>query len=237
MWNWIRALPGCKSVWAPGPYGEMFLLPVPPDETLEPSCWMIGQYRDQTRLATDLRDSEELQEFVTDCRVRFGLRKADRPSADVARQERYGSTITGVHHAVDFTAQRIQPLAAPVRDGVHAINRRSDRHENVRTFWATQTPQSHHVVEFNHLRDVGVSREIGFGNMDHGQLPCVLLAAEFHQRYISSVLKQTHGRSADDLRGGLGQVYSSLYIGRSPLFKPLWELSKVILGAAGIVTH
>ncbi|MEO6786246.1 MAG: hypothetical protein ABI318_08950 [Chthoniobacteraceae bacterium] len=234
MWNEIRAIPGCKSVRLPGSYGEMFLLPVPPDETSEPSHWMIGQYKDQTGLATALRTSEPLQKFVTDWRVRFGLRATDRPPVDVARQARYGATKAGAHPLTNFGGQRVRELAKPVFDGQPTTNRRGDRQENVRTFWATQTPQSHHVVEFNHLRDIGVNRENGNGEMDHGQLPCVLLAAEFHQRYISSILKQTHGWSADRLRKELGQAYASLYLGRGPLFRPLWDVSRIILRAVGI---
>ncbi|HEX3716518.1 MAG TPA: hypothetical protein VH595_01005 [Verrucomicrobiae bacterium] len=98
----------------------------------------------------------------------------------------------------------------------------------------TQTPQSHHIVEFNHLRDLGKSHDTGLGEMDHGQLPCVLLAAEFHQRYISSILKQTHGWNLQELRAGLSKVYSSIYLPRGILFSPLWAVSEIILDAAEV---
>lgn len=234
MWNEIKAIPGCRAVRTPGSYGEVLLLPVPLDETLEPSCWLIGQYKDQTKLATDLRNSETLQQFVAGCHPRFGFRKTDRPPADVERQERYGATVVGKDMGRDFTAQRVRALAQPVRPGMPPANRLGDRKENVRLFWATQTPQSHHIVEFNHLRDIGESRESGSAEMDHGQLPCVLLAAEFHQRYISSILKQTHGWSEAQLRQGLARTYSSIYMSGSPLFHPLWQVSRIILHAARI---
>ena len=51
MWHEIKRTPGCKSVRPPGAYGEMLVLPVPPDEMLKPSYWFIGQYKDQTRMA------------------------------------------------------------------------------------------------------------------------------------------------------------------------------------------
>jgi hypothetical protein len=211
----------------------MLLLPIPhPPE--EASCWLIGRYKDQTKLATDLRSNGWLQNLLTDNQVRLGLRQTDKPPVDVQRQKRYGATIVGKHHGDDFTAQRRRVLADPVASGSESANRRGDREENVRVFWATQTPQSHHIVEFNHLRELGVSREHGDGALDHAQLPCVLLAAEFHQRYISSVLKQTHGWSRERLRSGIVSVYSSLYLGRSPLFSPLWDVSKIILRAAGV---
>lgn len=141
----------------------------------------------------------------------------------------------GADAAKTFAAQRVAALAVPVRpDQPAPLNRVSDGQDNVRRFWQTQTPQSHHIVEFNHLRDVGVSTRDGSGPMDHGQLPCVLLAAEFHQRYFSSILEQTHGWDAARLRSGLGQAYFSLYQSRGVPFRPLWEVSRHILRAAGI---
>src|SRR5947207_2213796 len=153
MWAQIRSLPGAKLVQAPAGYGEVLLLPVPADGTKTSSCWLIGRYRDQTRLATDLRTSETLQDFVADCSARFGLRETDRPPVAVERQERYGKNIPGASAGHDFAGQRLQTLAQPFRPGAAPVNRISDRKENVRLFWATQTPQSHPIVEFNHFRD------------------------------------------------------------------------------------
>lgn len=234
MWNKINAIPGRRFVRPPSPYAEMLLIPAPPDKTREASFWLIGQYKDQTSFASDLRTSKTLQNFVTDCRVRFGLRETDRPPFDMERRKRYGATLAGANSGGDFTSMRVRSLAQPVRPGIQPVNRISDQKENVRLFWMTQTPQSHHIVEFNHLRDLGKSRDNGLGEMDHGQLPCVLLAAEFHQRYISSILKQTHGWTPEQLRAGLGKVYSSIYLSRGTLFSPLWTVSKIILRAAEI---
>jgi hypothetical protein len=231
LWDDIRSIAGAQAVNMPG-YGDAVLLPVPglPGNT----AWMVGQYKDQTRLATDLRTTPAAQQFVANHRVRLGFRATDVPPAGLARQVRYGTTVAGPNAATDFTAQRVNPLIVPVAPGTPLINRLGDREDNVRLFWASQTPQSHHIVEFNNLRDIGASNRAGAGPLDHGQLPCVLLAAEFHQRYVSSILKRLHGWSAAQLRAGLPQTYQSIYVtGGAPL-RPLWDVSRFILIAAGL---
>jgi hypothetical protein len=234
MWDDFKRIKGCQTQPTPG-YGQAILLSVPGFDSPTPSFWMIGQYKDQTRLATELWNNTGVQDFLANHRVRLGLRATDLPPAGLERQERYGSTITGADAARSFVSQRVNPVSSPVRPGQPApFNRRGDREENVRLFWESQTPQSHHIVEFNHLRDIGVSKETGIGPMDHGQLPCILLAAEFHQRYISSILKQTHGWSAARLRSNLPDIYSSIYLRGGAPFQPLWEVSRIILRAAGL---
>ncbi len=114
------------------------------------------------------------------------------------------------------------------------INRISDQRENVNTFWATQTPQSHHIVEFNHLEKLGLSHLQGWGELDHPRLPAVLLAAEFHQRYLSASFKLTHGWDEPRLRQELVPFYRALYLGRSLLYHPLWEISKLVFQQAGM---
>jgi len=114
------------------------------------------------------------------------------------------------------------------------MNRRTDREENVNAFWETQTPQSHHVVEFNNLEALGVSSKIGTTEMDYLQLPAVLLAAEFHQHYISAILKPTHRMDKLTLSKEIVSAYRQLYTSRSKLFEPLWIVSKVILQEAGL---
>jgi hypothetical protein len=83
------------------------------------------------------------------------------------------------------------------------------------------------------LEKLGVSNEKGARESDYQQLPAVLLAAEFHQRYISVILKQTHNWDRQSLQAKLAGTYDSLYRLRSPLFLPLWEISKIILHEAG----
>jgi hypothetical protein len=234
MWQDIKSIKDCQVVTTPG-YGESILLPVPGLGASSDSFWMVGQYKDQTGLATDLRNNPTVQDFVADHGVRFGFRESDRPPAGLNRQTRYGSTIVGANVGKSFVSQRANPLTTSANPGQPApINRLSDREDNVRLFWASQTPQSHHIVEYNHLRNIGVSKRIGLGPMDRAQLPCVLLAAEFHQRYISSILKGTHGWSAAQLRAGMPQTYFSIYFTGGVPLRPLWEVSRIILRAAGL---
>ena len=203
----------------------------------EDTCWLIGPYRRLTDLATALRTDAKLRETLTELRVRIGLRKTDVPP-DGDRQTRFGDTIQGSQHGSDFTSQRTKQLANPALilppGQSPPVNRRNDREENVRTFWMSLTPQSHHIVEFNNLRDIGVSTKEGTGEMDYNQLPAVLLAAEFHQAYISSFLRRMHGMSAADLRAGMRENYRTLYCDRSRLFQPLWHVSRALLGEAGL---
>ena len=234
MWEEIKKIPGCRVDSAPGGYGRVLFLPVPGIGRREPSFWMIGRYKDQTRLATALRTDELPQTYVAASRVRFGVRESNRPPVNLERVKSYGTFLKGVNAHHDFSGQRNRTLARPARTTEPPVNRLGDREENVKQYWATQTPQSHHIVEFNHLSEIGVSKKNGSGEMDHAQLPCVLLSAEFHQRYISSILRKTHGRSASELRGSLAQVYFSMYGERGRLFQPLWAVSKIILRRAGI---
>jgi hypothetical protein len=230
IWNKIGSLEGCTHLT--GECQGLFAFAI-----RDGTHWLIGPYARLTTLATALRTREDLRDTLAALRVRLGLRATDiAPSGD--RQVRYGTRVQGQHGAHDFTSSRQFSLAKPalpIPPGQSApTNRRSDREENVRTFWMTQTPQSHHIVEFNNLRDIGKSTEAGKGEMDYALLPAVLLAAEFHQRYISAYFKQAHGMKADALRKMMPGMYRDLYIGRSTLFRPLWDVSEVVLRAAGL---
>jgi hypothetical protein len=208
-------------------------VPIPQDKF----CWLVGPYEALTPLATDLRQNEGLRDLLTKKKVRLGLRETDCPPDEVERQERYGKTIPGQDRAKDFTGARVKSLATPFRaDQPAPVNRISDQRENVKTFWATQTPQSHHIVEFNHLEKLGLSHLQGRGELDHPRLPAVLLAAEFHQRYISAIFKQTHGWDKNQMRQQIVPLYRALYLGRSLLYHPLWDISRIVLGQAGIET-
>lgn len=236
MWNEIKKINGSKMALAPSGVGEVVLLPVPGLPVIPtPSCWMVASYNRLTKLATELRTDEALQKFIAEQGVRFGLRETDRPPAFVDRQPRFGATRSGPKAGENFGSQRVLTLAQPVKSAEPIPgNRRGDREENVRLYWMTQTAQSHHVVEFNSLRDIGISKDGAAGPMDHGQLPCVLLAAEFHQAYISSILKPEHGRDANYLEQNLGKIYKRLYRGKCAPLSPLWDVSQAILRAAGV---
>src|SRR5262249_7774285 len=149
--------------------------------SVDDTGWLVGPYKGMTRFATDLRHDSALRDFLSSNRIRIGLRKTDIPPANVPRQERYGPLVSGDDCTRDFTADRLNPIVQSVRiQEASSINRKTDREENVKGFWETQTPQSHHIVEFNNLKTLGVSTENGSEGMDYFQLPAVLLAAEFH---------------------------------------------------------
>ena len=230
-WKAITALDGCQSVTPPNNSAQLFVFRTSVDNT----GWLIGPYKELTRFATELRHQQELRDFLSLNRIRIGLRSTDVPPANVVRQRSYGALIPGDNFAKDFTVERVNPIAQPVcSNEVQPINRKTDREDNTKTFWESQTPQSHHIVEFNNLRTLGASTEHGGEGMDYHQLPAVLLAAEFHQRYISAILKPAHQWEKAELQSRIAVTYRDLYIQRSKLFEPLWLVSKAILEKAGL---
>jgi hypothetical protein len=230
-WKAIADLSGCNPVTPPNNHPQLFVFRTSVDDT----GWLIGPYKAMTRLATELRYDRAVRDFLSSNRVRIGLRQTDVPPANVARQDSYGLVVAGDDCTRDFTAVRLNPIAGPVRmrEGP-PINRKTDREENVKSFWDSQTPQSHHIVEFNNLKTLGVSTEEGNEGMDYLQLPAVLLAAEFHQRYISAILKPAQRWEKVRLQAEIVTTYRNLYTLRSRLFEPMWAISRVILERAGI---
>ena len=229
-WKAIAQLSGCESVLAGGEFSRCLVIRTPVDET----GWMIGPYEEMTRFATRLRHDADLRDLLGSKRIRIGLRKTDVPPAGTARQTRYGPAVPGENRERDFTDERLNPLVLPVGKEAEPTNRKTDREQNVKTFWETQTPQSHHIVEFNSLNALGVSSADGKTGMDYLGLPAVLLAAEFHQRYISAILKPAHRWGKIQLQSEMARLYRDLYIERSKLFEPLWLISKAILERAGV---
>ena len=216
---------------SPGNSSQFFLLQTSVDDT----GWLVGPYEEMTDFATELRRNESLRDFLSANRIRIGLRDTDIPPANIKRQEDYGTFIHGKNHDKDFTTARLNPTAQPVHtEKTPSANRKTDREENVKGFWESQTPQSHHIVEFKNLKTLGVSRKRGNEEMDYLQLPTVLLAAEFHQRYISTILKLTHKWKRSKLQSEIVPIYRSIYLERGKLFEPLWMVTKIILEEADI---
>jgi hypothetical protein len=230
-WEQIINLPECKLIKPLNTCSELVLLRNPDD-----THWLVGRYRDMTEFAAVLRFDAALRDVLSANRVRLGLRNTDVPPTEIARQKCYGVMVQGETYSKDFAASRLNPMARPVQAlEPISINRITDCAGNVKRFWASQTPQSHHVVEFNNLETLGVSRKSGNNGMDYFQLPSVLLAAEFHQRYISAVLKPTHHWNKLRLAAEMPAVYSGLYLERSKLFESLWAVANAILSRAGLV--
>ena len=232
-WKTIPNLPGCKPVKPPKSFPQFFLFQTSVDDT----SWLVGPYKDLTNFATDLRHEKLLRDFLSANRIRIGLRDTDIPPANMKRQESYGAFVKGENHDKNFIPDRVNPTAQPVHtDKMPLVNRKTDREENVNYFWESQTPQSHHIIEFNNLKILGVSRKRGNEGMDYLQLPAVLLAAEFHQRYISAILKPTQKFEKNKLQSEIVSTYQKLYLGRGKLFEPLWTISKVILEHTSLTT-
>ena len=227
LWNTIKSLPGCERAAPPGlNESHIYLLRVERDK----SAWLIAPYESLTRFATALRQRADLRDFLSANRVRIGLRDTDKPPAEVERQPCFGDTVAGKNAGVNYTVARKNPSAIPVNPPASAsVNRRTDREGNVLGYWQTQTPQSHHIVEYNNLAKLGVSGKGRATEMDYERLPAVLLAAEFHQKYISMILKPPQHWPKDVLRRGISMLYRKLYLQRSDLFQPLWKVSEAII--------
>jgi len=86
----------------------------------------------------------------------------------------------------DFIECRKIETHTPIAKDKACGSRISDRHANVMSYWKTQSPQAHHIVEFNNLEAVGASTRDGSGDLDYLQLPCVLMMRSF----ISGMLAQ-----------------------------------------------
>lgn len=234
LWDEIKKLPQCEPVPMPAPHSEIQFFRVP---FKDGEHWLVGRYLELRKVAKYLRSQGELRDILSGNHVRLGLRDTDTPPKDVEAKERFGATVKGEHGQTDFTFKRIDSLARPARpERPIPVNRRGDREQNVKDFWDTQTPQAHHIVEFNNLEGLTESKKTGKGDMDYGQLPAVLLAAEFHQRYISSILKPAQKWDQKRLRAEISVLYQGIYVGRSKLLEPLWAISKMILQQAGIKT-
>jgi hypothetical protein len=230
-WKRIPSLPGCTAVKPPLGLPTLFVLRTSTDDT----GWIVGPYKDLTGFATKLRHEKVLRDFLSDHRVRIGLRDTDVPPANIERQVGYGKLVKGENYDKEFFSLRVNPVAQPVHiTQTAAPNRKSDQEQNVRNFWESQTPQSHHIVEFNNLETVGVSCRDGNDGMDYFQLPAVLLAAEFHQRYISTILKPAHQWNKVRLQSEMVSTYRNLYLGRGQLFDPLWYVSTTIFDRANL---
>ena len=233
-WEINKAISTCEPILAPGGFGVFYLLPALPTPTRGKTHWLIGSYQQLTTLATAIRNNLELQIFLSEHAVRLGLRDSDVPPAFIPRQKGYGTGIPVKNPGTKPQIIRMHHTADSGRIIVPSGQRITDLWKNVADFWNSQTPQSHHIVEFNHLRKIGVSQRSGDEPLDHAQLPCVLLAAEFHQRYISLILKGTHQLDKAELTAGMSGAYHDLYVRRSVLFGPLWDVSKIILETAKV---
>jgi hypothetical protein len=243
MWKDIASQ--CKPIALSEPFINVYVT----DDLGQPWHWLIGKYRDLRSVAKQLRTNKKLCDELWDNGVRFGFRTSGKNPTDVPplgrkRQKAYGDMKQRAVTA-DFSKKRGIPVLQPVRPAPSPSHRISDEFSNVDTYWETQTPQAHHIVEFDNLESLGLSTR-GTGDLDYYGLPCVLLMAEFHQRYISSVLKHLHGfngktlspekktAALKNLEGAYKALYDQSAHGKEEAFpfRSLWYISETIFGEA-----
>ena len=256
-WESLQPTSGPKVASHLASYGTIYLLPIPPVADQPQAYWMVGAYNVLQPLAEKLRGNQTLRDILTAYRVRLGLRVGDVPPVSPDQQSSYGTNVTATTAGQTHTGERkpsayqtvteINALVAAhtgktarINPGSGHTERITDLLENKYTYWEKKTPEAHHIVEFTQLEALGVSRATGNGPFDHAELPCVLLAAEFHQRFITRILEQARAK-AKTLPGltekraylkTLREVYSTLYKRNGTLFLPLWDAAQTILNAA-----
>ena len=253
IWPKVRSY--CRKAGLPAPYKSLLITP----ECGKEWHWLIGRHPELTKLASELRFNSDVCTTLLNKKVRFGFRVSgehgypkDLPPLTLARQERYGTAKK--RDTIDHSKERTDEICKPANRIKHQVygtktmdspkSRKGDEYANVATYWASQTPQAHHIVEYNNLKALGLSKPGSADELDYDSLPCVLLMAEFHQRYISSVLKPTHLVETEKLKAtpdkseALNEIYKALYAQCPqeagvpfPLWS-LWKISEVILAAA-----
>jgi hypothetical protein len=211
----------CAPAGLPGKYQNVFLTP----NTTESLYWVIGPYPVLCELSKELRTNQELSESLLKNGIQFGFRKTDKPPTGLTRQKEYGKS--EAQPVGDFSESRLIETHIPIKGKEVTSCRISDQYSNIMEYWKTQSPQAHHIVEFNNLEAARVSTRTGSGDLDYQLLPCVLMMAEFHQRYITSKLKDTHGwddRPAELIKK-LRARYDQIYFSDAPQLASLGKIS------------
>jgi hypothetical protein len=227
IWDLINHHGICVPAALPKPYCSL-LVTQAGDGRMK---WLIGDHPTLARLANQLRSDESLCDQLIARNIYFGFRKTDTPPVGLKRQPSYGRLI--LNKILDGNKRRVHAKLPPLRDDDNTGTARiSDKFLTVKNYWRTQSPQAHHIVEFNNLATIGVSRRTGKRDLDYDGLPCVLLMAEFHQRFVSSHLKETHiwTGSQSQLLKNLKLLYAKIY--RNSWNKPLWHISQIIFAVA-----
>jgi hypothetical protein len=228
IWERIKSAGVCKPLPLPEPFPDVLVT----RDIGQEGHWLVGPYSNLKRLARQMRSDAALCELLSKRKVRFGFRETDQPPTGLKWQRAYGEMEPRA--SADHTAERKKTILSPVLPNQPQPTARfSDEFANVERYWAAQTPQAHHIVEFNNLRELGLSSEEGTGDLDYKQLPCVLLMAEFHQRYVSSYLKSTHewdGKPKEVL-ARLTNLYQAIYRHQNRALHSLWQIAETILKA------
>lgn len=218
----------CMPASLPGKFENVLLAPNPK----ESRYWVVGTYPVLCELSKELRTNEELSGLLLKNGIQFGFRETDKPPTGLTRQKDYGKS--EAQPVGDFSEKRLIETHIPIKEDNVANCRISDQYPNIMEYWKTQSPQAHHIVEFNNLEAAGVSTRTSGGDLDYHQLPCVLLMAEFHQRYVTSKLKDTHGwdEQPAELIKKLRARYDQIYFSDAPQLASLGNISAAIFTVA-----
>jgi len=218
----------CMPAGLTGNFHNVFLAPNP----TESRNWVVGTYPVLCELSRELRINHELCQSLFEKGIQYGFRETDKPPTGLIRQKEYGTL--EAQPAGNFSKSRKIETHTPIAKKKVCGFRISDQYTNIMSYWKTQSPQAHHIVEFNNLEAVGVSTRTGSGDLDYHQLPCVLLMAEFHQKYVSSKLKDTHtwDEQRAELIKKLRVRYDQIYYSDAPQLASLGKISAAIFTVA-----
>ena len=178
--------------------------------------WVIGRHHALKQLAKGLRIDPVLRDRFAHLRVRLGDRANDNPPIEPA-------------------VRRIE--ASPLKQNLVAgrpFQRQRDFFQGVEDFWRCKTLESHHIVEDNIVEKL----EQDTGELDREQAPCVLLAAELHQRVFSAAMTRLGQRDAfspksspaevlKQLESLIEELYVRAVVDRAP-FRELKALAAII---------
>ena len=228
LWAFLVSSGNCVPAGLTGKFESVLMAP----NAKESLNWLVGTYPVLCEMSKSLRTSESLYKLLCEKGVQYGFRKTDKPPTGIIRQKEYGKS--EAQPAGDFSKSRIIETHTPISKDKVCDSRISDHYANIKSFWKSQSPQAHHIVEFNNLEMVGVSTRTGSGDLDYKQLPCVLLMAEFHQRHVSSKLRDT--RTGDDQPAErikkLRARYDQIYCSHAPQLASLGKISAAIFTVA-----
>ncbi len=237
-------------------FGTVHLIPTPRDDFR----WLVGGYETLRGIAEALRMNATLRALVAGYQVRIGRRLSDEIPTSPKQQVGYGPETLNLDALLDHTGKRrpgsaagtatvnqnraaLSPIIGQPVDNAEQSGlayRYTDKFQNLKTYWEKKTPECHHIVEDNQLRALGVSNKEGNQPLDHRNLPCVLLAAEFHQKFITPILQPTRLKPNTVLDKAerpafhrkLQGVYETMYQRNGTLLLPLWNVASIILAEA-----
>jgi hypothetical protein len=217
-----------------------------------PKGWLIGSYAALCELADALKwdpnrngyKIEALEAKLRKCRPRFGLRKTDRPPQREFQKKMDEFDELTVEEELELAsdqgldkliarrtaspeAYRGRGEAGGGKNATSAEPRRAELYDEVRDFWISQTLQAHHIVEDNIVKKLGLRAP----ELARAEAPAVLLAPEFHQRYLAVPKAEREAfnnkLTPESAFIALRKISAGLYL--HPVLAPLGQTSDLII--------